>query len=136
MAGRLSRGALSGSGSGKRLLLLWPHPVSTRAGDTPGLTANLAPIVDRADNQQQRMTSRPLSAQASRTDHMRPLVSGSSQGTIALADQVLPCARLSSDFSWGGNSAVQCREETLPPVGGRLCVQSCWAITKPGTVCQ
>jgi hypothetical protein len=36
----------------------------------------------------------------------------------------------------GGNPVVEGREETLPPVGGRLCVQSCWAITKSDTVWQ
>ena len=41
-----------------------------------------------------------------------------------------------SSDSLGGNPVVQGREETVPPVGGRLYVASCWAITKPGTVWQ
>ena len=36
----------------------------------------------------------------------------------------------------GENPVVQGREETLPPVGERLWVQVCWAITKPDTVRQ
>jgi hypothetical protein len=42
----------------------------------------------------------------------------------------------SSNFSSGGNPVVQRREEILAAVGGKRCVQVCWAITKPGTIWQ
>jgi hypothetical protein len=39
-----------------------------------------------------------------------------------------------SSQPWGANPVAAGREETFPPVGGRLCVQSCPATTMPGTV--
>ena len=56
---------------------------------------------------------------------------------VTVAGQVSrpPLGRFSSD-SQGGNPVVEGREETLPPVGGRLYVQSCPAITKSDTVWQ
>jgi hypothetical protein len=60
---------------------------------------------------------------------------GSPSPTLAWTSlaKALPHVRLIG-FLLGANPAVAGWEETLRPVGGRLYVQSCLVITKPGTV--